>query len=764
MRLVGLLCGAAVLSLAAPLVAQERLDIGQDRAGVLQTGDSQLSSGEFFDTYLFDGVAGQSVTIQLSSGDFDPYLLVRGPANFSQDNDDISQSDHNSRLTMRLPVTGRYRISATSYSSGETGRYRLSITNGSAGGPAGATHPEAQGGGELVSGRSFEGQLATGDQTLSSGEFVDRWTISGRRGQSFDVAMRSADIDSYLIVRGPGGLSAENDDDDARGSHDARVRFTLTADGTVTVGATSYARGESGRYTLTVSEASDLTTTAPTRSVPTGTLLTIGVPANGRLQTGDRQLPTGEYVNFYTLSGRRGQQIDLRLTSSDFDPYVQISGPNNFSAFNDDDDAGGKNSRLVVTLPADGAYTVAVTSYQAGESGAYQLSARSAATTTVDASSATVPTGTRQVSIGTSAEGVLQAGDSTLSSGEYVDSYRFTGRRGQRVAIDLTSAAFDAYAMLVSPSGQQIENDDGEDGTNARIETVLREDGDYVARVTSYRPGETGSYRLSIAPSNGSPRMAAVPGGVRVHAVMVGIADYGGSANNLEYTDSDAEKMAETLRREGVLSPDSVMLTNADATVAGVRAAFARVAANAGPDDLFLFFFSGHGSQEASSVSALEPDGRRESIVLRDGEITDADMATMFGTVRARLSMLVLDSCFSGGFARNVVNRPGVMGIFSSEEDLTSVVAEKFNAGGFLAYFMRNGLAGEADDDGDRILTAGELSAFLRRGFAAEVADVDAETIDGQHNYQNLVIDRGGVQVDDVVLRLGPAGATRGTR
>ena len=81
-------------------------------------------------------------------------------------------------------------------------------------------------------------------------------------------------------------------------------------------------------------------------------------------------------------------------------------------------------------------------------------------------------------------------------------------------------------------------------------------------------------------------------------------------------------------------------------------------------------------------------------------------------------------------------------------------MADKFQAGGYLSHFLRSGLDGTADENGDDLVTAGELSTYLRRQFQVEVADVEAETADGQRNYQNLVIDRGGVQVDDVIIRL----------
>ena len=194
-------------------------------------------------------------------------------------------------------------------------------------------------------------------------------------------------------------------------------------------------------------------------------------------------------------------------------------------------------------------------------------------------------------------------------------------------------------------------------------------------------------------------------------------------------------------------------LIDGQATRAGLRSAFQRVAAAAGPDDLFLFFFSGHGNQVRGTVSATEPDGRDETIEMVDGAITDDELSQMFQQVRARTALLVLDSCFSGGFARDVVSRPGVMGLFSSEEDLTSSVAQKFEAGGFLSHFIQTGLSGGADENRDRVITAGELSAFVRRQFAREVQD-EAFTQEGQRNYQFPVVDRGAVQVDAPVLSL----------
>lgn len=758
-----LAAGAAlgVLMLAAtPAAAQDMLRIGSSTGGELSARDDRLDTGEYLDTYLIEGRAGDRLSVRMSSGEVDPYLMIRGPGGFAEDNDDAASGDLNALLDVRLPADGTYRIVATSYAPGEQGRYSLEVSDRA----GGYTPDYAAAGADLVPGASVNGALQSGDETLTSGEYADTWMIPVRAGQRYVATLRSADFDSYLLVRGA-GLQEDNDDDPTgRGSLHSRLEFTAPVDGEVQLVATTYQPGERGGYVLSL-DGPGASSAAPPWEGPAAepaeqTALAIGDRVNGRLGAGDRQLRSGEYLNSYSLRGRRGDRVDLTLTSREFDPYLMISGPAGFSAENDDDAASGAtDSRLSVTLPEDGVYEVVATSYAAGETGAYVLSAL------VGAGEAPTPVshGGDLMEIGDRSRGALRAGDDTLDSGEFVDSYRFTGRRGERVAVELTSSEFDTYLMLVQPDGEQIDNDDATDTTDSRIDTVLPADGEYGLRVTSYAPGEVGDYALSIAPSLGTPRQAGVEGGPRVFAVMVGVSDYEGDHNDLPYTDEDAEKLAETLARQGVLNPSSVVLTNGGATRASVMAAFDRVAAEAGPEDMFLFFFSGHGVQNDAAPSALEPDGREETIVLYDGEISDAELGEMFGRLDTRLSLLVVDSCFSGGFARNVVNRPGVMGVFSSEEDLTSAVADKFEAGGYLAHFVRAGLSGDANIDGDDLVTAGELSIYLRRQFTAEVEaeGVTAETTDGQRGYQHLVVDRGGVQVDDVIVRLGDGGGER---
>ncbi|AKF03679.1 pre-peptidase C-terminal domain-containing protein [Sandaracinus amylolyticus] len=92
--------------------------------------------------------------------------------------------------------------------------------------------------------------------------------------------------------------------------------------------------------------------------------------------------------------------------------------------------------------------------------------------------------------------GNLGPGDAQLQSGEYRDTYEFAWTAGQRVQIDCTGD-FDNYLILRRPSGTQVDNDDT-NGTNAQIIETLTETGTYTVVVTTYAPGQTGSYTLTI--------------------------------------------------------------------------------------------------------------------------------------------------------------------------------------------------------------------------------------------------------------------------
>lgn len=489
------------------------------------------------------------------------------------------------------------------------------------------------------------------------------------------------------------------------------------------------------------------------RPVP---VLAPGQAFSGELTPLDTQRRSGKYEDVFTINGRRGQRVELVLTSDDFDPYLLVTGPGGYTMSNDDGEGLNLGSRLTLELPADGQYRVSATSFAAGAMGAYTIRAQQAsANARIDSLPDAAP-----IRIGAALQGDLGQRDDRVGD-KYRDLYRLTARRGERVRINLTSSEFDTVLTLQMPDGTMLTNDDhGEEtGTNSRLETVLAEDGEYLVGVTSFADGDTGKYRLALERQNGDPRHANVRGGARVLAVAVGVSDYE-RMSDLENTDDDATELLGSLRGAGLLHPASIVLTNSEATKDRVAAALRRAAQQAGPDDVVMFFFSGHGDQIDVRRSAAELDGRAETIELFDEAMKDNELQQLLSGINSRMVLVAIDACFSGGF-RNVVDRPNVLGLFSSEEDLTSLVASRLEAGGYLSYYLRQGLSGEADNDGDSVITSGELTTFLRRRFRLE-GDIPASTREDQANYQYLLVERGGVHIDDGVVRLGGGVRTAG--
>lgn len=741
--------------------------------GTLAAGDEQLSSGEFYDAYQIEGRAGQQVRVQLSSPAFDTYLMLRGPDGSTFDNDDSDGT--NSTLDVTLPASGTYRLIVTSYRSGETGSYNLSANGAqialasSRSSNGGRNNNSAIGAstasGTLRPGGSVSGELRQGDSTLSSGEFFDTYTLEADPGTQLVIEMSSSAVDTYVAAFGAGDYQVSNDDDaTGRNGTNSRLEVTVPESGTLTVAATSYAGGETGAYRLSAQFAGS--SARQQQAAPSQAMAWNGT-ISGRLENSD---PSGDRsrTDVYTIEAQEGQALRLALSSDDFDPLVRVEGPDGFVAENDDDPAGGTlNALLDTRLPATGTYRVVVGSYAADGLGAYSLQSGTGTGRASTGGAQVASAAAGDIALGQELAASLAQGDETISSGEFTDFYNFEGRRGERLVFDMTSAEFDTYLSLQYPSGGQEDNDDraGGETTDSRLVVTLPEDGTYRLMATSYQPGEGGAYRIAMsAPSVADGTLDPRVGNSRVFLLSVGVSDYE-RMNQLDNTDQDATKLAETMQRSGMLGSQSVTLVNAQATRANFEQAVADIGRVIGPDDLFLVFFSGHGAKNEVDRS-IEPDGVSETIEMFDTAISDYELAAMLEPIQSR-TLLVLDSCFSGGFDDVINNRVGRMGVFSSDSDVTSLVADKFEAGGYISHILQLAMEGQADANGDTTITAGELSEFMRTTFyriaLSEPLQSDwYDTARGHSGsgYQHIVVNRGGdgMPYEEVLVNLANGG------
>lgn len=713
--------------------------------GRLEPGDATLSSGEFYDTYPVEVEAGEWIELDLTSSEFDSYLVLQAPSGATEQNDDFEGSRARSYLRVRAGESGTWRAFATSYARGETGAYRLAVHVGDQADCAdcGATVPVAEGG---AAPRYERGQLERGDETLSSGEFVDEYRVEGRAGETLVLDLRATDFDPYLVLQPPSGEQVDNDDYEGDRTR-SLIATTLAETGTYRVLVTSYQPSEAGAYDLTIRGGDG--EGAATYAAASGAR-----NERGQLGTGDETLRSGEFYDTYTFEGLPGQRVRLDLRSGAFDPYLVLQPPAGEALKNDDFEGDLARSRIEYDVTEPGLYRVYVTSYGPREQGDYALAMDFSGRFGDASSGGTVavsgPADAAALTLDQSLNGALERSDRRLESGEFVDLHVFDGEAGEPVRIEMTSPEFDTYLVVTTPTGEVITNDDvGDDQTRSVVEMVMPMDGRYRIEATSYAAGETGRYRLRI--SQADALRPEAPPYRRIAGLFVGISDYGGRVNDLAYTAADATLIRDALARGTGMQPaDAVVLTDRAATRAAFRTAVQNLAARTDEHTLFVLFFSGHGGQyRRAGAQAADPDGLDESIELYDGEILDDELNALLAPLRARHQLVVLDACFSGGFAKDVIAQPGRMGLFSSEEDVVSAVASKFEAGGYLSRFFSDALVTrDADEDRNRALTPLELSEYLRARYAGDVRNSGLEAIvanETRPGHQHLVVDRGGV-------------------
>jgi serine/threonine protein kinase/tetratricopeptide (TPR) repeat protein len=176
--------------------------------------------------------------------------------------------------------------------------------------------------------------------------------------------------------------------------------------------------------------------------------------------------------------------IDLQ---GQFDTFLRIEDSQKKTLlFNDDVRPPDElSSRLVFIPPQKATYRLVVTSYKPGDTGAYTLSIQKAV----------------RVGKPTVVEGKLQNTDKQ-NQGRFFKLHKLPLVGGSPYTIELESAAFDTFLVLLDGSGKQVlaQNDGVATGNkrSSRIDFTPAVDAAFTIVATSVGQGETGAYRLTV--------------------------------------------------------------------------------------------------------------------------------------------------------------------------------------------------------------------------------------------------------------------------
>ena len=335
------------------------LDGDEDQAGAPALSPGRSISGALrpagdTDVYLVAGLAGEVLDLGLESEDFDAFLELKFSGEVIALDDDSGEGYNALIDDFVLPFTGTYGVLVHSLGDNGTGSYMLSLED--------VTPP--------VSANSAIGVGSQTGQISESGQ-LQLYPLVLSEPAEVAIDLRSEDFDAFLTLfrgSGPADRSSENllaEDDDSGEGVNARLALLLAA-GQYLIEARPLVSGSTGAYTLEIGIAA--VTDDEDQQGPMA--LVAGSNADGRLS------PAGD-IDAYSLVGSVGQQLQIGVESTDFDPFVELL--RNGAVVAADDDGGEDLNALIAdfALPAADTYQIRVRSYADQGVGAYTLRVQS---------------------------------------------------------------------------------------------------------------------------------------------------------------------------------------------------------------------------------------------------------------------------------------------------------------------------------------------------------------------------------------------------
>ncbi len=495
----------ALFAAAGPALGQDpaALTVGGGVEGQIGDGDARDPGGLYrYDAYTFEARAGQRLEAVMRSEAFDAALEVRGPgaddAPLAFDDDGLGEGT-DSRLRFTAGEAGTYVIRARTLAEAGEGAYSLALSER----PPAARAPRPSG---IRLGQTVEGELAASDPEADDGLPYDAWCFRAREGDRFSIALDSDSFDPVVRVgrmEGASFVELGMNDDGAGAGLNSRLVFVAPAAGTYVIRAAPLGAGSEGPYSLTLSEGPE-----PLAAEP----IAIGDTVAGALTAEDGKSANGVSADAWRFEGREGQRVRIDMTSAAFDTYLELFDDSGTSLATDDDGGPeGTNSRLIFTLPADGAYVIEARAFSEA-TGDYSLSLAE-----MEPEQPPQP-----LAFGATLEGEIGEGDSRDDEDRAFDGYSFSGREGQRVQAIMRSGDFDTYLQIGSAEGgfaALASDDDGlGEGTDSRLNFILPADGDYVLRAQPLGSDGKGLYSLELIDRGPQPQ----PGSVLVGATARG--------------------------------------------------------------------------------------------------------------------------------------------------------------------------------------------------------------------------------------------------
>jgi uncharacterized caspase-like protein len=191
----------------------------------------------------------------------------------------------------------------------------------------------------------------------------------------------------------------------------------------------------------------------------------------------------------------------------------------------------------------------------------------------------------------------------------------------------------------------------------------------------------------------------------------------------LNFAVSDATSFAQLVQQAAApiyAHVNVTLLTESEATKAGILAALAHVARAAQPGDTFLFYIASHGGVNAADGQFLlipqDITNLATWATIEQGAITETTLISALANIRARDTLLFIDTCYAGAVSAaslaNVGQETGRY-IISASSSAQEALDSYNGHDGVLIYALRQAFAGEAPHDSQGVIGALSLGEYM---------------------------------------------------
>jgi uncharacterized caspase-like protein len=202
--------------------------------------------------------------------------------------------------------------------------------------------------------------------------------------------------------------------------------------------------------------------------------------------------------------------------------------------------------------------------------------------------------------------------------------------------------------------------------------------------------------------------------------VVVGIQEFRNSNYNLTYPVKDAQLFAETLSKYSAPLFEKIdvklLITPAQTTREALLQALKDMQANAGPDDLFVFYVASHGIADDGEYFLITSNvGSASTEHLRSDAVSKEELTALVANIPATKKLMVIDTCHADalgtalqtGLLTRGLDEVTALKILSRAVGTTVLAAststqqalEGYQGHGLFTFVVAEGLSGKGDVD-----------------------------------------------------------------